>query len=128
MNILKPIRQITVTDLKSRIDKGDDLLIIDVREPKEWEVGKLDQARPIALSQLETAFMAIQSGAQTLQDSPFSDIPNDREVIVMCRGGGRSTNTIKMLQALGYDSDKLVNLEGGILAWARLIDPTMPTD
>ena len=52
--------------------------------------------------------------------------PRDREVIVHCRSGVRSVDVIKMLRSLGYNPDNLVNVEGGILAWARQVDSTMP--
>ena len=56
----------------------------------------------------------------------LAQIPDNREIVVHCRSGVRSADSIKFLQQLGY-TNKLVNLTGGILAWANEIDPTMPT-
>ncbi len=68
----------------------------------------------------------VASGSQAAEQTVLKDIPDDREVIVYCRSGARSNKVIETLIQLGYDKRKLVNVEGGILAWARQIDQTMP--
>ncbi len=121
--------EIDVRQLKARIDAGDDLYILDVRNPVEWEIAALDSAYPthrIPKPDIEAAKNAIEQGRMSLLDSVIADIPNDREVIVHCRSGVRSANVIEMLKALGYKND-LKNLKGGILAWADEIDTTLPT-
>ena len=56
--------------------------------------------------------------------SIVSELPRDREIVVTCRSGGRSAKAAAALAELGFD--KLYNLEGGILAWAKEIDPSLP--
>ena len=68
----------------------------------------------------------VLAGRKPREATVLAQIPDDREVIVHCRSGIRSADSIRFLQQVGY-KNKLVNLEGGILAWAREIDPTMAT-
>lgn len=102
--------EITVQQLKSRIDAGEDLFIIDVREPNEYQIVKLGGTTLIPLN--------------TVPDN-LSKIPKDREVIVHCKMGGRSAKAIEFLKSQGYTH--LKNLTGGINAYATEIDKTMPT-
>ena len=101
------IQQITVKELKRRIDGGESLQIIDVREPFEYEIANI--------------------GAKLI---PQNDVPNrlseidrNREVIVHCKAGGRSQKIAEYLKQSGYK--KVMNVAGGILAWADQVDPTM---
>jgi sulfur-carrier protein adenylyltransferase/sulfurtransferase len=105
------VPEITVTELKERLDRGDALTIIDVREPYEWEIGNLgDQgARLIPLAELEER---------------LDEIGRDEEIVLQCRSGGRSAKALKFLREQGYD--RLHNLAGGILAWSDEIDPSIP--
>jgi adenylyltransferase/sulfurtransferase len=59
-------------------------------------------------------------------DSVLNAIPRDREVIVYCRSGVRSVDVISSLREVGFDPRKLVNLEGGIISWARTVDHSIP--
>ena len=121
--------EITVKQLKARIDAGEDLYILDVRNPVEWEIAALDgviETHRLPKPDIEAARNAIDQGRQTLGDSVIAQIPNDCEVIVHCRSGVRSADVIGILQELGYTND-LINLKGGILAWADEIDNAMPT-
>ncbi len=118
--------EITVKELKARLDAGEDLYVLDVRNPVEWEIAALDGTHRIPKPDIETAKLAVEQGRATLPDTIIAQIPNDREVIVHCRSGVRSADVIGMLQELGY-TNKLVNLKGGILAWADEIDNAMPT-
>ncbi|MBC8044288.1 MAG: molybdopterin-synthase adenylyltransferase MoeB [Rhizobacter sp.] len=102
--------EITVQQLKSRMDAGEDLFIIDVREPNEYQIVKLGGTTLIPLN--------------TVPDN-LSKIPKDREVIVHCKMGGRSAKAIEFLKSQGYTN--LKNLTGGINAYATEIDKTMPT-
>ncbi|MEO1665459.1 MAG: molybdopterin-synthase adenylyltransferase MoeB [Chloroflexota bacterium] len=118
--------EITVKELKARLDAGEDLYVLDVRNPVEWEIAALDGTVRIPKPDIERARLAIEQGRADLADTVIAEIPNDREVIVHCRSGVRSADTIEILKALGY-TNKLVNLKGGILAWADEIDNAMPT-
>lgn len=104
------VPEITVAELKARIDRGERPTIIDVREPHEWEIANLNThgAAIIPLGEVPDR---------------MGEIPRDREVIVHCRSGKRSGKAIEYLQTQGYD--RLLNLQGGILAWADEVDPSM---
>ena len=102
---------ITPTELKERLDRGDDLTIIDVREPHEWSIGNLEPygARLIPLGQLPAR---------------MDEIDPTEEIVLQCRSGGRSARALEFLRAHGYE--RLWNLEGGILAWSDEVDPSIP--
>lgn len=121
-----PIPTISVEQLKQRMDAGEDLFVLDVRNPEEWEIAVLPNTVKIPKSQIDMAAFQVASGAQAREQTILAQIPTDREVIVHCRSGVRSENVIETLRELGYDPTRLINLEGGILDWARRIDRTMP--
>ncbi len=102
------IPQMTVTELKRRLDAGDDLQLIDVREPREVQIAQ------------------IGGKLIPMNDVPkrLAEIDRDREVVVQCRSGGRSQRVAEFLQQMGYT--KVSNLAGGILAWSDQIDPKVP--
>ncbi|MBE7514725.1 MAG: molybdopterin-synthase adenylyltransferase MoeB [Anaerolineales bacterium] len=108
-NAQKHVRGITVNDLKARIDAGTNLVVLDVREPHEWEISAISGAVKIPKGQVVAR---------------AAEIPKDVEVVVQCKTGVRSRDVIVMLQDLGYTN--LVNLLGGINAWAREIDKSQP--
>ena len=125
----KPIPQINVQALKQRLDNGEELFILDVRNPEEWEIASLEDVTPVTYipkPQIQIAVDEINAGRKRREDTVVGRIPRDREIIVHCRSGVRSVDVIKMLRTLGYNPDRLVNVEGGILAWARQVDETMP--
>ncbi|MBA4157756.1 MAG: molybdopterin-synthase adenylyltransferase MoeB [Gemmatimonadetes bacterium] len=105
------IPEITPTELKQRLDRGDDLTIIDVREPHEWEIGNLEDhgARLIPLAELPER---------------VDEIGPDEEIVLQCRSGGRSARALELLREHGYSN--LLNLKGGILAWSDEVDPSIP--
>ncbi len=99
------IPQMTVKELKRRLDAGDDLQLIDVREPYEVQIAQI--------------------GGKLI---PQNDVPNrlgeidrEREVVVHCRSGARSQRIAEFLKQSGYA--RVSNLAGGILAWSDEIDP-----
>lgn len=111
METVSEIPEITATELKARLDHGDDLMIIDVREPEEWEIGNL-----------------ANHGARLI---PLGDIParldefdTDTEIVLQCRSGGRSAKALRYLRERGYT--RLLNLKGGIGAWSDDVDPSVP--
>src|SRR5437868_2138811 len=104
------MEEITATELKQRIDKGDDVQIIDVREPHEYEIGAIPNSKLIPLGQVLNR---------------MNEIDPDRETVVHCKMGGRSAKAIDALQRSGFPG-KLVNLKGGITAWSDEVDPRVP--
>ncbi len=105
------IPAMTVTDLKRRLERGDALTLIDVREPHEWDIANLEPygARLIPLGLLPHRMHEIEAG---------------EEIVLFCRTGGRSARAMRYLRDAGYR--RLWNLEGGLHAWSDQIDPTMP--
>jgi len=104
------MEEITATELKQRLDKGDDIQIIDVREPHEYEIGQIPNSKLIPLGQVLNR---------------MNEIDPDRETVVHCKMGGRSAKAIDALQRSGF-TGKLVNLAGGITAWSNDVDPSVP--
>ncbi len=105
-----PVRSLTVDEVKARLEAGDDLLILDVREPPEWQISAIEGTRRIPKDQVL---------------HHLDELPRDRDIVVHCRTGVRSADVIRQLQAHGYT--RLYNMAGGINAWARQIDPSLPT-
>jgi adenylyltransferase/sulfurtransferase len=118
--------EIDVYELKDRLDAESDLLVLDVRDPHEWEISTLDDTLRIPKGDIQAAKNAVLAGRKLREETILAEIPLDREIIVYCRSGKRSADVISMLGEIGYDTSKLKNLEGGILAWAREIDPSLP--
>ena len=104
------MKEITAAELKQRLDRGDDLQIIDVREPKEYEVARLEGAKLIPLGQVL---------------SRMGEIDEGRETVVHCKLGGRSAKAIEALTRTGFKG-RLLNLKGGITAWSNDVDPSVP--
>lgn len=102
---------ITPAEVKARLDAGDALTIIDVRNAWELDITRLDNAVHIPLDQLPTR---------------IAEIPKDVEVVLMCRSGGRSQRALDFLVANGYDAAKLLNMTGGIMRWGKDVDPSKP--
>jgi len=102
--------EITPAQLKNKLDHGEKITIIDVREPHEWQIANLAGygARLIPLGQFPHRLNEI---------SPADDI------VVHCKVGGRSAQAYEVLQQAGYT--KIKNLKGGILAWADQVDRSM---
>jgi adenylyltransferase/sulfurtransferase len=109
-NALHHVRSITVHDLKARMAAGQQPVIVDVREPHEWEISVIDGSLKIPKGQVVAR---------------SAEIPRDGEVVMQCKTGIRSRDAILMLQEQGFTN--LVNLTGGINAWAREIDTRLPT-
>ena len=104
------MEEITATELKQRLDNGDDIQIIDVREPHEYEIGQIPNSKLIPLGQVLNR---------------MNEIDPDRETVVHCKMGGRSAKAIEALQRSGF-AGHLVNLKGGITAWSNEVDPSVP--
>jgi adenylyltransferase/sulfurtransferase len=104
------MEEITAAELKERIDRGDDLQIIDVREPNEYDIARIPGTRLIPLGQVTQRMGEIEEG---------------RETVVHCKGGVRSARAIEALRGAGFKG-KLLNLKGGITAWSNDVDPSVP--
>jgi adenylyltransferase/sulfurtransferase len=104
------IPQITAKELKQRLDNGEELQIIDVREAHELAVAKMPDTIHIPLGQIV---------------SRMSEIDPNKETIVHCKMGGRSAMAIAALKQAGFTGN-LTNLAGGITAWSNDVDPSVP--
>jgi rhodanese-related sulfurtransferase len=94
--------QTELTTPRGVFEHLDDVTVVDVREPNEWQAGRIDGAVHIPLN-------ALMSGAGT-------DLEKDKPLVMVCRVGNRSELATLMMQARGYEA---YNLEGGMDAWAR---------
>ena len=106
-NVKNGIPQMTVKELRARRDAGEDIFLLDVREPYEYQIAQI-------------------GGTLIPQnDVPnrLAEIPRDREIIVHCRSGARSQKIAEFLKQSGYKD--VVNVAGGILAWSDEIDPSV---
>ncbi|HKS30608.1 MAG TPA: rhodanese-like domain-containing protein [Pyrinomonadaceae bacterium] len=104
------MEEITATRLKERLDSGDDIQIIDVREPAEYETARIPDSKLIPLNEV------VQR---------MDEIDETRETVVHCKMGGRSARAIEALKRAGFEG-KLLNLKGGITAWSNEVDPSVP--
>ena len=102
------VPEITVQELKERLDNGEALSVLDVREPHEYEVANIG-ARLIPLNELPERLVELD------KDAPLA---------VHCKTGGRSARAVRLLQEAGFQS--AFNVEGGITAWSEEIDPSVP--
>jgi sulfur-carrier protein adenylyltransferase/sulfurtransferase len=103
--------EITPAQLKDKLDRGERVTIIDVREPHEWQIANLENygSRLIPVGQF----------AERINELNAED-----EIVVHCKMGGRSAKAYDVLKKAGFKQIK--NLKGGILAWADQVDRTMP--
>ena len=108
---LEEFARISVQDTKARLDAGWDPFWIDVRKPHELAIVSLSG---VHLEQAHEDILEI-----------LAEIPKERDVLVMCKVGGRSAKACKALAEAGVEN--LYNLDGGITAWATEIEPTLPT-
>ncbi len=120
-----PVDEISVRDLKARLDAGEDLLILDVRDPHEWAIVALEGTLRIPKGDILAAKNALLAGRKLRHETVLAQIPDDRELIVHCRSGVRSADVIRCLREAGY-RNPMLNVKGGILAWADEVDPSLP--
>jgi rhodanese-related sulfurtransferase len=109
MNRHMPFKEATPREVKQRLDSGEDLLLIDVREPEEVQRASVEQAQLYPMSQ-----------AMGWIDT----LPKDRELVIMCHHGGRSAQVAMALAQRGHT--RITNLAGGIDAWSQQVDPSVP--
>ena len=105
-------QEITVEELKARLDRGDRPTLLDVREPFEWNIVNFGEygAKMIPLKELP---------------GRTGELDATQELIVYCRSGSRSAHAAEYLRAQGFSN--VLNLKGGVRAWAEEIDPSAPT-
>jgi adenylyltransferase/sulfurtransferase len=103
--------EVTPLQLKQRLDSGERVTIIDVREPHEWQIANLENygSRLIPLGQFA---------------GRINELNPEEEIVVHCKMGGRSAKAYDAMKKAGFT--KIKNLKGGILAWSDQVDQSLP--
>ena len=104
--------EIDVVTLRDRLAENADLLLIDCREPDEWQVARIESATLMPMSEIASRFEEINKAG------------SDRPVVVYCHHGGRSLRVTQWLREQGLTHAS--SLAGGIDAWSEQIDPSVP--
>ena len=102
--------EITAVEFKRRLDRGDKLTIVDVREPNEYQINRIPGSVLIPLGEVPARYKA--------------ELDPDDEIVVHCKMGGRSAKAADFLRTQGFP--RVLNLKGGILDWVDKVDPTQP--
>jgi sulfur-carrier protein adenylyltransferase/sulfurtransferase len=102
------VLEITVEELKQKLDNGDNVNVLDVREPHEYEVANIG-AKLIPLGELPERLV---------------ELDQDENFVIHCKTGGRSARAVQLLQRAGFQN--VYNVKGGINAWSEEIDPSVP--
>ena len=101
------MEEITASELKARLDTGEELQLIDVRQPDEFAFARIPGSKLIPLGELL---------------SRMNELDQTRDAVIHCKVGGRSARAIESLVRSGYRG-RLMNLVGGITAWSNEVDP-----
>ena len=104
------VPEMSVQDLQARMETGKHFRLIDVREPHEWDIVRIEGAELVPLGDIP---------------AHLSEFDSTDEFVIHCRSGARSAQAVGLLMQAGITRVK--NLRGGVLAWAREIDPSLPT-
>jgi adenylyltransferase/sulfurtransferase len=104
------MHETTATELKQKLDNGENVQLIDVRQPDEYAFAKIEGAKLIPLGDVMRR---------------MDEIDESRETVIHCKAGGRSAKAIEFLQKAGFKG-KLSNLKGGITAWSNEVDSSVP--
>ena len=104
------MQEITATELKAKMDAGEDVQLIDVRQPDEYAFAKIEGAKLIPLGDIIKR---------------MDELDPTRELILPCKAGGRSATALQALQSAGFTGE-MKNLKGGITAWSNEVDPKIP--
>ncbi len=96
-------------EVKEKLDRGDRFVLVDVREPHEWQIGHIDAARLIPLGELPNRLGELDPSA---------------DIVVHCKAGGRSAKAVALLKEKGYRN--VWNMKGGILLWSDQVDASVP--
>lgn len=105
---MEDIKQITPVELKKRIDEGDDILLLDIREEVETKICKIEGSVHIPMQEIP---------------SRLSELDMHRDIVIYCKSGERSSAVTNFLKNSGFS--RVANLYGGTLSWADTVDPTM---
>ncbi|MEK7287131.1 MAG: rhodanese-like domain-containing protein [Elusimicrobiota bacterium] len=97
---------ISVEQLKEKLDRKENIFILDVRDPDEYKISGLPGSKLIPLAELPQRFKELDPSLQ---------------IVVHCKAGGRSAKAVQFLRQQGFKN--AVNLDGGLNAWAKRIDP-----
>ncbi len=103
---------ITAPELKAMIDSGKDFQLIDVREPVEWDIVRIPGATLIPKDRI-------------LSGDALSELPHDKPIVLHCKSGARSAEALAAVKKAGFAD--ATHLQGGVLAWAKQVDPSLPT-
>jgi sulfur-carrier protein adenylyltransferase/sulfurtransferase len=95
-------------DLKARLDRGDRLVVLDVREPQEYQINRIEGSVLIPLGEL---------------GQRYGELDPSVEIVAQCKSGMRSAKAAEFLREKGY---RVKNLKGGILDWVDRVDPSQP--
>ena len=101
--------EITAVELKQRLDRGDTLKIVDVREPNEYQINRIQGSQLIPLGDIPKR---------------YEELNRNDEIVVQCKMGGRSAKAADFLRSVGFT--RVLNLKGGILEWIDRVDPSQP--
>src|SRR5262249_3238100 len=97
------------TEVKAKIDRGDDFLLLDVREPHEYQIAKIAAAQLIPLGDLPKR---------------IHELTGATEIVAHCKSGVRRAKAVELLKQSGFK--RVRNMKGGILAWSDKVDPSVP--
>lgn len=103
------VKQLTVEEASERLHRGDDMIVLDVREPSELRIAALPGTTHIPMNDIPAR---------------AEELPKDKDIVVMCHHGMRSMQVALYLERQGFE--RLYNLAGGIDAWSRQIDSSVP--
>jgi adenylyltransferase/sulfurtransferase len=103
---------ITARDLKGMLDRGDNIYLVDVREPNEYEIVSIPGATLIPKGEF-------------LSGAALSQLPQDKQIVLHCKSGARSAEVLAVLKDAGFSG--AVHVGGGVLAWVSQVDPSLPT-
>jgi molybdopterin/thiamine biosynthesis adenylyltransferase/rhodanese-related sulfurtransferase len=103
---------ISATDLKGMLDRGDDIFLVDVREPNEYEIVSIPGATLIPKDQFLTG-------------AALEKLPQDKRIVLHCKSGARSAEALAVVKNAGFAD--AVHVGGGVLAWINQVDPSLPT-
>jgi sulfur-carrier protein adenylyltransferase/sulfurtransferase len=101
--------EITSVELKQRLDRGDKLKIVDVREPNEYQINRIPGSELIPLGDVPKR---------------YNELNPDDEIVVHCKMGGRSAKAADFLRSVGFK--RVLNLKGGVMDWVDKVDPSQP--
>ncbi|MEO6504058.1 MAG: adenylyltransferase/sulfurtransferase MoeZ [Jatrophihabitantaceae bacterium] len=103
---------ITAAELKELLNSGKPIELIDVREPAEWEIVSIPGARLVPKDEI-------------LRGDALSQLPQDRQIVMYCKTGVRSAETLAVVKSAGFSD--AVHVQGGVTAWVKQVDPSLPS-